>query len=186
MGDDALRVLEHQFFNAWDGKWNMCVPDIGCGSTNIDWGAESLTYTLYLRWITTQNSRLVSLFTALASTAPSHGSCRQPGCSGWSDVAMWDPIAASEEHLATGRAGSLALARESFDFVDRADAFGLGACPSIAYQQPGGGDNKLKTTLETDSNYIKAAVLLYRQTLDPMYLLDPRCRLTSLPPPRPQ
>ncbi|HMC09127.1 MAG TPA: hypothetical protein VKL22_07390, partial [Actinomycetota bacterium] len=53
--------------------------------------------------------------------------------------------------------------------ADRGSTFGAGACPSIDYQVPHGGKNKLKT-LETDSNYIKAGLLLYQITNDTTYL----------------
>ncbi len=52
-----------------------------------------------------------------------------------------------------------------FNLVDSTDSanFAIGACPSIDYQRAGGGPGKLKT-LETDSNYIKAALLPYQVT----------------------
>jgi len=47
--------------------------------------------------------------------------------------------------------------------------FASGTCPSIDYQRKDGGTNYLET-LETDSNYIKAALLLYQVTKKPGYL----------------
>jgi hypothetical protein len=89
----------------------------------------------------------------------------------------------------------LAKEKAAFTAVDGAGAsvYAFGACPRIRYQQPGGGGNRLKT-LETDSNYIKAALLLYRFTHDASYLakaeqqyaavrhyfLDPRLALYSV------
>lgn len=86
---------------------------------------------------------------------------------------MWDSIALGREYEATGLNDSTILAKEkaAFDVVDGAgpSVYTSGACPGIRYQQPGGGRNKLKT-LETDSNYIKAALLLYNNTGDGAYL----------------
>ena len=65
--------------------------------------------------------------------------------------------------------------------VDSVDAasFAAGSCPSIDYQRPHGGTNQLKT-LETDSNYIKAALLLYQVTKTPSYLAKARSKYTAV------
>ena len=85
----------------------------------------------------------------------------------------WDSIALGREYEVTGLNNASILSKEeaAFNFVDGAGSsvFATGACPSIHYQQPGGGANHLKT-LETDSNYIKAALLLYRYTNNVAYL----------------
>jgi hypothetical protein len=54
------------------------------------------------------------------------------------------------------------------DSVKAAD-YARGACPVIDYELPGGKPGDLKT-LETDSNYIKAALLLYQITHQRSYL----------------
>jgi uncharacterized protein YyaL (SSP411 family) len=59
--------------------------------------------------------------------------------------------------------------QRAFASVDQSDAFALGACPAIDFQRPEGGTSALKT-LETDSNYIKAALLLHRLTGDATYV----------------
>lgn len=77
---------------------------------------------------------------------------------------MWDAVAALQAGRATGRRGeALAVALAAFDQVDGSLAYARGACPDIAYQQPFGGANRLKT-LETGSNYVRAALMLYAQT----------------------
>lgn len=86
---------------------------------------------------------------------------------------MWDAVTLGHEYEATGRANLSILLKElaAFHVVDGADPsiYYSGACPSIPYQVPGGGSNDLKT-LESGSNYIKAALLLYRFTQDRSYL----------------
>jgi len=159
----ALATLERGYYNG-AGAWHMCVP-VRCYTTNEDWGADSLTYTLYLHWLLTRDRRVVPVMNALTATAPSSHA------GGWSDVPMWDSIAAAREYQVTGNSAALRKAILAFRYV--ADAgrrlFALGACARIFYQQPGGGYNKLKT-LETGSNYIKAALLLYQITHQHSYL----------------
>lgn len=179
MADAAQRTLEVEFFNINRSAWNMCVPDIGCGSSNQDWGADALTYALYFRWSVTNDPAIAALLGLLDGSGPTYGTCTLPGCGGWSDVPMWDSIAASREYESTGRTGALSRAKGAFGFVENSNAFALGACPSIDYQQPGGGSNKLKT-LETDSNYIKAALLLYDASKDPAYLSKATAKYASV------
>jgi len=167
-----------------NGKWKACMS--GCGASNQDWGADSLTYTLYLRWkINHHDSSIVSDLATLSQTAPSYGSpCQGPhGCGQWSDVPVWDSIALGREYEATGLQDSTILSKEeaAFTTVDGAGSsvYAFGACPGIHYQQPGGGRNQLKT-LETDSNYIKAALLLYRYTQNVSYLNKARAEYAAV------
>src|SRR5262249_47388001 len=89
----------------------------------------------------------------------------------WSDVPEWDAIADVREYQITGSRAALRKAKAAFAIVDsvHARSFAAGHCPSIDYQQPRGGTDHLKT-LETDSNYIKAALLLYQVTRTSGYL----------------
>jgi hypothetical protein len=172
-GNQAITNMIADFYT--DGRWKACIS--GCGASNHDWGADSLTYTLALRRnIDHHDPRVVPYLRALAKTTPIYDApCQIPrGCTEhWSDDPMWDSVAMGKEYTALGQHDAALLANEkaAFAFVDRAGpaVFAFGACPGIHYQQPGGGDNKLKT-LETDSNYIKAALLLYRFTHDMTYL----------------
>jgi hypothetical protein len=161
----ALSALERSYYTG-AGTWNMCVPAI-CGSKNRDWGADSLTYALFLHWQATADKQVKPIMAALTATAHQYG----PSSHGWSDVPMWDTIADIREYQVTGDPVALAKAVAAFTYVDSTGAthFAAGACPKIDYQAPGGGTNDLKT-LETDSNYIKAALLLYQATGKSAYL----------------
>ncbi len=64
----ALVTLEHDYYNG-AGEWHMCVP-VRCYTTNEDWGADSLTYTLYLHWLLTGDRRVRPIMNALTATAP--------------------------------------------------------------------------------------------------------------------
>jgi hypothetical protein len=165
LSDRAMRTLLHQYYDG-AGRWRICGPH-GCGVTNQDWGAAAMTYTLYLYWHITRDPRVPPVMTALAATALTYG----PGTSTWSDQPQWDSVAASREYQVTGDATALAKAKAAFALVDsdRRAQFAAGACPAVNYQLPNGGDNKLKT-LETDSNYVKAATLLFQVTGDRAYL----------------
>ena len=167
--DAALQTLQNVFYQ--DGSWELCVPT-ACGVLaydDFDWGADSLTAALYLRWSLDEDASIPAMMTELDANGPTYGSCTVASCPSWSDVPLWDSIAASHEHLVTGSSRTLQRAGGAFAYVDTATQFALGACPDIDYQLPAGGDNMLKT-LETDSNYIKAALLLDQLTNDTTYL----------------
>jgi hypothetical protein len=161
----AVSALEHSYYTG-AGTWNMCVPAI-CRSKNLDWGADSLTYALYMHWYLTADKQVKPIMAALALTAHQYG----PSSTSMSDVPMWDTIADVREYQVTGDPAALAKAEAAFSYVDSTAAahFAAGACPKIDYQSPGGGANNLKT-LETDSNYVKAALLLYQVTGKHAYL----------------
>src|SRR5262249_24883286 len=134
-----------------DGKWRMCSQP-GCPLRNEDWGADALTYALYLRWKTTHDESLVPAFAALAESSPTYGpACRTTACTQWSDVPEWDAVAALRAYAVTHDPIVLAKAKAAYAVVEESTAYATGACPSIRYQLPFGGDNHLKT-LETDSN----------------------------------
>ena len=134
-------------------------------------GRRLAHHTLYLRWQATGDAAIPPLMGALLGTAPSYPSpCDLPSCHSWSDVPEWDAIAAMREYEVLGHdPQALAKAEAAFAYVEGGDAFALGACPEIRYQQASGEVNHLKT-LETDANAIKAAILLYQATGDRAYL----------------
>jgi hypothetical protein len=163
-----VRTLEQSWYDA--GKWHLCqLPE--CRRTNSDWGAGALTYTLFLRWQTTHEADLEPYFAGLLKTFVRYDRlCSDASCTQWSDIPAWDAVAALRDYEAGGEdVDALTVAQSAFDAVDLSPAYARGACPSILYQQPFGRENKLKT-LETDSNLIKAALLLYRFTGNGEYL----------------
>lgn len=177
--DAALQTLQNVFYH--DGNWNLCAPT-ACGVVpfdDVDWGADSLTAALYLRWIINADASIPPMMTRLAANAATYGTCTASNCPTWSDVPLWDSIAASHEHLVVGTANTLQQALLAFDYVDTATQFALGACPDIDYQLPAGSTNQLKT-LESDSNYIKAALLLYQITGTASYLTKAQAKYASV------
>jgi len=166
-GDRAVTTMLHVFY-AGHGLWNACDNPI-CGRSNVDWGVDSLTYTLALRWTAKHDPRIATTLKELLATAPTYPApCQAKPC-GWSDVPAWDSIAASREYEILHDPSALAKAEAAFAYVEDGKLFALGACPQIRYQQPNGEANHLKT-LETDANAIKAALLLYRATHSAGYL----------------
>jgi hypothetical protein len=161
-------------YNAGNGLWRQCNA-ADCATGNSDWGYDSLTFTLALRYQATHDHSLLTTLRALTATAPTYPApcASAPDCSSWSDVPEWDAIALADEYEATGDPTALKKAEAAFAFVEQSSVYALGACPRIRYQQPGGGANRLKT-LETDANAIKAALLLYRATREPAYLASAR------------
>jgi hypothetical protein len=165
---------------AGGGLWRTCNAS-DCPTGNVDWGDDSLTYALALRYSATRDHRLLEPLRALVDTAPGYPApcATTAGCTSWSDVPEWDAVALMDEYEATNDPAALAKAEAAFAFVERSGAYALGACPRIRYQQPGGAANQLKT-LETDANSIKAALLLYRATRRPAYLAAARTHYAAV------
>ncbi len=163
----AVQALLQNFYDG-SGRWRACVGI--CRASNSDWGADSLTYTLYFHWKTTHDATIVPYFKTLEQTAPLYRSaCIGAACKSWSDVPEWDSVAASRDYEITADPIALNKAKAAYERVEGSNAYALGACPGIRYQIPFGGGGGLKT-LETDANAIKAGILLYRFTKDSTYL----------------
>jgi hypothetical protein len=107
------------------------------------------------------------IFSSLTATAHSYATCVD--CDAWSDAPEWDAIADEREFEVTGDPAALDLAKRAYSSVADSSIYSLGACPSIHYQRSFAGNAGLKT-LETDSNGIKAGVLLWRATGTAAYL----------------
>ena len=166
----ATQTLLHGFYH--DAGWRTCALPT-CKSVNHDWGADSLTYTLYLRWLASHDPSLVTYFEGLVSTLPQY----PPPCHGisgftctWSDAPQWDVVAALRTYEVTGK-NPIALDRaiKAFATVEGSTIYTGGVCPAIRYQQPFAYLDHLKT-LETEATAVKAALLLYRFTGAKRYL----------------
>jgi len=182
VSDDALATMQTVFYD--DGNWRMCVPK-ACStilpSDDFDWGADSMTAALYLRWSIAGDASIVPMMKALDANGATYASCTTPDCVGWSDVPLWDSVAAAHEHLVTGASRALQRAEAAFAFVDTATEFALGACPTIDFQQPASnGSGSVVKTLETDSNYVKAALLLYQITGKASYLQKAQTKYAAI------
>jgi hypothetical protein len=169
--DGAAETLQLHYLDPHAG-WKLC-PDPSCAATNRDWGADSLTYTLYLRWKTTRDDTLVPAMNALIATSadyprPCHG--RAGRLCTWSDVANWDAVADMREFEATGgNLSALGNAIDAFEAVEQSNVYGGGACSAIRYEQPFGYLDHLKT-LETEATAVKASLLLFKATGQRRYL----------------
>ena len=163
--DLTMRLLEHTFYNG-TGLWHMCTG-LPCSTKNLDWGSDSLTYVLWFRWMLTKDPAVPEMMRTLAKTAHEWVS----GDKGSSDTVMWDSIADAREYQVTGSQVALAKSQAAFRWVDSvmASGFASGACPGVDYQWPHGRGGNLKT-LETATNYIKAALLLHEITGSASYL----------------
>ncbi len=159
----SIQLLETSFYNG-TGLWHMCLPVI-CNTKNRDWGADVLTDLLYFRWMLDRDPSVVPLMRSLAQTAH----LWLPGQVGSSDGVTWDAVAEVRLYQLTGEKIALTKAEAALKFVDTEPGLATGACPSIEYQWPYGQRGQLKT-IETTSNYIKAALLLYGITGKRMYL----------------
>jgi hypothetical protein len=160
----SIRTLETTFYNG-RGLWRMCDPAI-CNTKNRDWGADALTNLLYFAWLTRHDRTVLPVLRTLAQTAH----LWVPGEHGSSDSVMWDAVADIRLYQATGSKAALAKAEAAMTWLGSIRGFASGACPSILYQWPFGHRGHLKT-IETPSNYLKAALLLYRITRKRAYLV---------------
>lgn len=159
----SIRLLESTYYNG-TGLWHMCVPVI-CNTKNRDWGADTLTNVLYFRWLTERDRTVLPFVRRFTQTAP----LWTPGEPGSSDSVMWDAVADARMYQVTGSKTALAKAEAALRWIDTVPGLGSGACPSIDYQWPYRQRSDLKT-LETPSNFIKAALLLYQITGKHLYL----------------
>lgn len=179
VGDDAVAALRQMFY-AGKGLWRDC-PLANCWIHNSDWGSDALTNVLYLRL--QQNAgdtNARAMLAELARSARTYGPpCNGHACRLWSDVPMWDAIAAAHEYFVTHDAGALSKAEAAFWGVEASQNYDRGACPAIRYQRPFGRGDQLKT-LESDSNGIKAALLLCDATADARYLSIARRRYAAV------
>jgi hypothetical protein len=175
LAGDAVSSMLRGYY-AGGGLWRDC-PETRCSVHNGDWGSDALTNTLYLRWKTSRDPSVAPILSALSGSARLYDApCTGARCQLWSDAPMWDSVAASRERdVLNGDPRSLEKAVAAFWAVEGSRVYGLGACPSIRYQRPFGRGDHLKT-LETDSNGIKAALLLYRATHERRYLSIARAR----------
>lgn len=162
----AIRALETEFYNG-TGEWHMCVPKTSCNTKNSDWGADALTNVLAFRWKLTRDRSVLPLITRLERTMHPW----VPSRTGSSDTVVWDAVAAMREYQVTGDKVALRKAEDAFTWITspRQAGFATGACPSVDYQWTDRQRGDLKT-LETGSNYVKAAILLYQATKSQKYL----------------
>jgi hypothetical protein len=175
-GNAAFGALINDYYA--NGMWKTYNAG---GSGNHDWGHDALTYDLYFRWLLTRDNTIPPRLDALAASmneppAPCAGAS---GCGPWSDEYLWDSLAGSREHEVTGNATALRKAKGGFDYVDKTTVFNGGACPGIYYQKPDHGYGGLKTA-ETDTNYLRAALALYRRTLDETYLTKAKAMYAAI------
>jgi len=177
LGDDAARTLTARWYTG-DGRWRACL-DPSCGAGNVDWGSDSLTGVLYERRLLTDDAALSTVFRALQSTEPRYGECRRPRCTSWSDVPMWDAVAALRTYDVTRDETALRNAEAAYRYVAASDVFARGACPAIDYQRPHAESGGLKT-LETDANATLAAAMLAERTNRAQYLDDAKRRYAAV------
>ncbi len=177
LGDAAVATLTTRFY-AGDGRWRSCL-DPRCGAGNVDWGSDSLTGVLYERSLVAHDDTLLPIFRALEATEPHYAPCRAPSCAGWSDVPMWDAVAALRTYDVTHDDAALRNAQAAYSAVAESDVYARGGCPEIDYQRPHAESGGLKT-LETDANATLAAVLLAQRTRRAGYLAQARQRYAAI------
>jgi len=167
-GVQATATLLDVYYNG-QGYWRYC-DQHACATSNTDWGVDSATDALYMRWTQTHDPQIQTVMSRLLATAPHYPApCTNAGCPSWSDTPEWDAVTLMREYAVTRDPRALALAQAAFDFVEQSRVFRLGACPVVPFQLPQPSTNNVKT-LETLANAVKAALLLYQATHEPRFL----------------
>lgn len=174
-GSQAAVTLLNVFY-AGGGLWRDCnQPD--CTRANGDWGDDSATYTLYLRWKASGDPQAAKIMGELLDTGRQYPApCSSAPCPAWSDTPAWDAVTFMREYeVLDGDPRALELAQAALRYVSESLAFQGGACPELPYQQPQPSKHHVKS-LESDANEIKAALLVYRATGDRDYLQRAKTR----------
>lgn len=169
-GTQAQATLMQVFYAG--GAWRECnLAD--CRSTDSDWGADSATYALYLRWMTTHDPSIPAAMAQLLQDGPRYGDpCGSAPCPAWSDTPAWDAIAYMREAQVLGNdPQAIARAKGALRYVEDSKAFAGGACSGVPFQRAQPNDSAIKT-LETDANLTKADLLVYGATHERKYLVD--------------
>lgn len=170
--EQAQATLMNVFY-AGNGSWRDC-NDPNCRQSDSDWGADSATYSLYLRWTITHDPSIGATMAQLLNNAPNYGApCASAPCPAWSDTPAWDAVAFMREAAVLGNdPQAIAHAKAALRYAGQSGAFAGGACTGVPYQLPQPSPSSQVKTLETDANLTKAALLLYGVTHDRRYLND--------------
>lgn len=161
-----------QVFYAGNGQWRDC-NSADCRTSAGDWGADSATYSLYLRWMTTHDPSIAFTMAQLRAAGPQYGDpCDGAPCPAWSDTPSWDAVAFMREaQVLGGDRQAIARAKAALRYAEQSTAFAGGACTGVPFQLPQPNPSQIKT-LESDANLIKADLLVYGATHDRAYLDD--------------
>jgi hypothetical protein len=161
-----------QVFYAGNGAWRECNA-VDCRAADSDWGADSATYSLYLRWSAMQDPSIRFTMSQLLSNGPQYGDpCSAAPCPAWSDTPAWDAVAFMREaQVLDNDPKAIAKAKAALRYVEQSQAFAGGACSGVPYQRAQPNESQIKT-LETDANLTKADLLVYGVTHERAYLDD--------------
>jgi hypothetical protein len=161
-----------QVFYAGNGAWRECNA-MTCRASDRDWGADSATYALYLRWKTTHDPSIAFTMSQLLANGTEYGEpCDGAPCPAWSDTPAWDAVAFMREaEVLGGDRRATDKAKAALRYAEQSRAFAGGACTGVPFQLPQPNQSEIKT-LESDANLIKGDLLVYAATQDRAYLND--------------
>jgi hypothetical protein len=153
----SIGLLEHSYNNGL-GLWRMCVP-YTCNAKNRDWGADALTNVLAFRWMLDRDPSVLPYLRRLVKTSYQWS----PHLAGSSDSAAWDAVSEARMYQVTGDQLALKKSEAALAWITSTKSFATGACPQVDYQWAHGKRTDLKT-IETEANYVKAAMIVYSIT----------------------
>jgi len=154
--DDAVATIMRHWY-AGRARFRACSD---CAeAVNSDWGADSLIDVLYERWLLTRDPAVAETFKNIVAGQPGNT------LGGFSDVPMWDAVAAIRAYDVTHDQRALLEAEQEYHALTSSTQFALDPCRAIDGQIRDGGGGGIKT-LETDSNRILAAVSIAQRSTD--------------------
>jgi hypothetical protein len=161
-----------QVYYAGNGTWRDCNA-LDCRARDSDWGADSATYSLYLRWVTMHDPSIAFTMAQLLHNGTQYPQpCDGAPCPAWSDTPAWDAVAFMREaQVLGGDARAIDKAKAALRYAEQSHAFQGGACTGVPFQLAQPNPSQVKT-LESDANLGKADLLLYGATHDRAYLND--------------
>jgi len=156
LADDAVATIMRHWY-AGGSRFRACSD---CSAaTNSDWGADSLIDVLYERWLLTHEEPVAETFANIVADEPGDT------LGGFSDVPMWDAVAAIRAFDVTRDPRALAEARREYHALASSTRYALDPCRALDFQIRDGGGGGLKT-LETDANRILAAASIAQRSTD--------------------
>ena len=124
LADDAVGTVLRTWY-AGGSAFRACA---GCaGASNSDWGTDSLIDVLYLRWRLNRDPVVARAFAEIVTGEPA------PTLGRFSDVPMWDAVAAVRAYDVTRDPRALANAVRQYRGLAAARRFALEPCRALDY-----------------------------------------------------
>ena len=130
LADDVVATIMRHWY-AGGSRFREC-SDCAAAVAS-DWGADSLIDVLYERWLLTRDVSVTKAFKGIVAGEPGNT------LGGFSDVPMWDAVAAIRAYDVTHDPRALREAEREYHALATSRDFALEPCPAIDAQIRRGG-----------------------------------------------